>query len=69
VNKPHKHAEIIKKWVDGHHIQGQSPSTDKWIDVPDVNNLAHKNNWEDNYLSVSPIHPEYDWWPNWRLKP
>jgi len=60
----HHHAEIICQWVNGAHIQGQSPTTDEWIDVPDVTDLANRN-----YLEPSPIHPEYDWWPNWRVKP
>ncbi|UOL48729.1 hypothetical protein [Pseudomonas phage Astolliot] len=57
----HKHAEIIKLWVDGAKIQGQSPSTDEWIDVPMVSDL------DVGYLDPSPIHPEYDWWSNWRV--
>jgi hypothetical protein len=63
--KSHKHAAIIIEWVMGKSIQGQSPSTDEWIDVPDVNDLDNGN----NYLSPSPIHPSYDWWDNWRVKP
>lgn len=59
----HKHAEIIKAWVDGAHIQGQSPTTDEWIDVADASTL------DENYLDPNPLHPSYDWWENWRIKP
>lgn len=64
MKKPHKHYDIIHMWILGHDIQGQSPTTDEWIDVPNVNELG-KNN---NYLEPSPLHPEFDWWPNWRIK-
>lgn len=58
----HKHADIIIAWVNGATIQGQSPSTDEWIDVPHINKL------DKGYLEPSPLHPDYDWWPNWRIK-
>lgn len=61
----HKHAEIICAWVNGASIQGQSPNTDEWIDVPNVDKLSD----DSNYLEPSPIHPEYDWWENWRVRP
>lgn len=61
----HKHAEIIVAWVYGASIQGLSPSTDEWVDIPDVKDLGVG----DNYLEPSPIHPDYDWWKNWRIKP
>ena len=61
----HKHFEIICLWAGGAAIQGQSPSTDEWVDVPMISCLGEG----DNYLEPSPIHPDYDWWPNWRQKP
>lgn len=61
----HKHAEIIALWVQGLPIQYQSPTTDEWLDVPDVNTLGEGN----NYLEPSPLHPEYDYYENWRVKP
>lgn len=61
----HKHAEVLIAWINGTAIQGQSPSTDEWIDVPMVADLAQ----DRNYLEPSPLHPDYDWWPSWRVKP
>lgn len=60
----HHNAEIIIAWVNGAHIQGQSPSTDEWIDIADVDKLG----FGDRYLEPSPIHPDYAYWPNWRIK-
>lgn len=62
--KPHNHRDIIIKWVNGAAIQGQSPSTDKWHDVYMFEDISEGN----NFLDVSPIHPEYSWWDNWRVK-
>jgi hypothetical protein len=62
--KAHKHAEILIKWINGADIQYQSPTTDKWLDVPNVNNLDEG----DNYLRPNPLHPEYDYFENWRVK-
>jgi hypothetical protein len=61
----HKHADIICAWVCGAPVQGQSPSTGEWVDVP----AAHLLGQGSNYLEPSPIHPDYDWWPNWRIAP
>lgn len=33
--KPHKHAEIIKAWADGHEIQVKCEFSNAWLDVPD----------------------------------
>jgi hypothetical protein len=33
VNKPHKHAEIIKAWADGAEIQWRDIFDGKWFDV------------------------------------
>ena len=63
VSTPHRHADIICAWVKGASIQGQSPSTDEWIDVPDVADL------KGQYLEPNPLHPEYSYWDNWRIKP
>jgi hypothetical protein len=61
----HKHAEIVIAWANGATIQYQSPTTDKWYDVVNVNQLGEG----DNYLEPNPLHPEYDWYDNWRIKP
>lgn len=61
--RKHKNAGIICAWVMGASIQGQSPSTDEWIDIPDATDLYN----DDNFLEPHPIHPEYDWWENWRI--
>ncbi len=61
----HKHAKIIIAWVGGANIQYQSPTTDEWFDVCDVNKLDEGN----NYLDPNPLHPDYDWFDNWRVKP
>ena len=29
--KPHKHAELIKAWADGHEVEYLSVSADKWL--------------------------------------
>jgi hypothetical protein len=33
VNKPHKHAELIKAWADGAVIQQYKPHLDEWHDT------------------------------------
>lgn len=33
MNKPHKHAEVIKAWADGHEIQFLNFVTNEWSDV------------------------------------
>jgi hypothetical protein len=33
--KPHKHAELIKAWADGHTIQMQSKIDGRWWDQED----------------------------------
>jgi hypothetical protein len=63
--RKHKHAGIVAAWVNGARIQGQSPTTDGWFDVPAADRLGE----DQNYLEPSPIHPDYDWWPNWRIAP
>lgn len=63
--KPHKNALIAVAWVMGATIQYQSPITDEWFDVPDVNKLDVDN----DYLEPNPLHPSFDWFPNWRIKP
>jgi hypothetical protein len=60
----HKHAEIICAWVNGATIQYQSPTTDEWFDVANVNTLDDN----DNYLEPNPLHPDYDYFKNWRIK-
>lgn len=42
-----------------------APTTDEWMDVPDVDKLGDGG----NYLEPSPIHPDYDWYTSWRVKP
>jgi hypothetical protein len=32
---PHKHAEIIKAWADGHQIQFRPNGQEEWMDVGD----------------------------------
>lgn len=43
---PHKHAEIIKKWADGHHIQWKWPSEHDryWKDVTNTNHPSFNPN-------------------------
>lgn len=31
--KPHKHAEVIKKWADGHPVQWREGPLDGWKDT------------------------------------
>ena len=33
MNKPHKHAELIKQWADGAEIEWYSYFTEEWYDV------------------------------------
>lgn len=33
--KPHKHAEVIKKWADGHQIQFRHNPNESWADILD----------------------------------
>lgn len=37
MNKPHKHAEVIKAWADGAEIQRRAPTDlyPEWIDIAD----------------------------------
>lgn len=65
----HTHAEIITAWVNGARIQGQSPSTDEWVDVYPISGICGENADGELFLDVSPIHPDYCWWENWRIKP
>lgn len=65
MKQPQDHADIICDWVKGASIQGQSPSTDEWLDIYDFRDIGEGQ----NFLDVSPIHPEYAWWSNWRIKP
>ena len=34
MNKPHKHAELIKAWAGGAEIQMLDILTGKWVDIP-----------------------------------
>lgn len=34
MNKPHKHAELIKAWADGAEIEIYSKITNEWIGMP-----------------------------------
>lgn len=53
--KPHKHADLIKKWADGAVIQVYGRVLEKWIDTKD-NNPA----WEDcNEYRVKPATRKY----------
>lgn len=60
----HKHADIIIAWVNGATIEYQSPTTDEWFEVPNVNDLDQ----DRNYLEPNPLHPEYDYNTTWRIK-
>jgi hypothetical protein len=40
--KPHKHAELIKAWADGHTIQRQSKIDGRWWDQDDPE-------WDEDY--------------------
>ena len=35
MNKPHKHAEVIKAWADGAVIQNRRGALDSWLEVSD----------------------------------
>lgn len=61
----HKNSEILIKWISGASIQYKSPTTDAWLDVPDVDKLGEG----DAYLEPNPLHPDYDHYENWRVKP
>lgn len=49
--KPHKHAELIKRWADGKQIQFKN-STGNWRDV------LGQPNWDNDELRIKP-EPEY----------
>lgn len=34
MNKPHKHAEVIKAWADGVEIEYRDPPDEQWSDAP-----------------------------------
>lgn len=42
MNKPHVHAELIKKWADGAVIEASPLNTDEWI-------LAPRPQWLDDW--------------------
>lgn len=60
---PHRHAAILIQWINGANIEYQSPTTDEWLPVPNVNELDV----DRNYLKPNPLHPAFDYFPNWRL--
>ena len=42
--KPHKHAEVIKAWADGHTIQYSNQTTNlNWTDMPICSPNWHEN--------------------------
>ena len=42
--KPHKHAEVIKAWADGHKIQYRNEITNPcWTDMPTCSPNWHEN--------------------------
>ena len=62
--KAHQHYEILMQWIAGADIEFQSPTTDEWCPVPNVNELGQ----DDNYRKPNPLHPAYDYFTNWRVK-
>ena len=42
MNKPHKHAEIIKAWADGAEVEFRAPFVERWQD-------ANHPTWHSHY--------------------
>ena len=58
MNKPHKHAELIKQWADGAQIERYFEATDKWV--------HHKTPaWSES--SVYRVKPKVKWTPEYTL--
>lgn len=58
MNKPHKHAELIKQWADGAQIERYFEATDEWV--------HHKTPaWSES--SVYRVKPKVKWTPEYRL--
>jgi hypothetical protein len=59
--KPHKHAELIKAWADGHTIQRQSKIDGRWWDQDDPE-------WDEGYeyrIKPAEKQPDVRWlWAN-----
>jgi hypothetical protein len=59
--KPHKHAELIKAWADGHTIQTQSKIDGSWWDQDDPE-------WDEGYeyrIKPAEKQPDVRWlWAN-----
>lgn len=54
MNKPHKHAELIKAWADGAQIQCKHAINDSWIDVGIPN-------WESENYRIKPAKKVVRW--------
>lgn len=52
--KPHKHAEVIRKWADGAEVQWRMNDKDEWRDFTD-NNPSFQNRYE---YRVKPQEPK-----------
>lgn len=61
----HKNSEIIAAWANGLDIEYQSQKIPLWFPVPNINDLDIA----DNFFRPSPIHPDYSYLFNWRIKP
>lgn len=61
---PHKHAEVIKKWADGHEIEYKSPHTDSWTSFVKGTLPTWWNDWE---FRVKP-EIKYVWMALWKKK-
>lgn len=58
MNKPHKHAELIKQWADGAQIERYFEATDEWV--------HHKTPaWSES--SVYRVKPKVKWTPEYTL--
>jgi hypothetical protein len=56
MNKPHKHAALIKQWADGTEIQVKSRSTGNWLDIHED---AHVLWIPHNEYRVKPVTRKY----------
>lgn len=60
MNKPHKHAEMIKAWADGKTIQYFAPDGAEWVDLSSNGSIG----WYEKYeyrIKPKPVVKKWRW--------
>jgi len=51
---PHKHADVIKAWADGHKIQYKGSGSRGWVDWPHMDSPPSFTPWGDYRIKPEP---------------